>query len=376
MNISLLLNSDSTSIEVIKYCALYFDKITIDKSIHIYTIEKLEKTKSKHKPIKCNLHFLQLYDLDLDKHIKMLENEGIVRSAYPSLHKMLDKEHRLINAAAKNIVGANIGQLFSPGVVSPIQFKKNRNFIYIEGKTEIISDEARESFNNIFSNKEINDLIKYKFDNFQNAPIEFYCLLCLYTGMFENFLYHISMGEHVVSNSGFVNNIVQSFYRHQSKNSKISDSLYNQIALNCLTIILPHIRNLSMEDILELRYQAKDELLELRNYIDTFMESLSADKILTLSNQEINSLIEQKIQPAINQFERKVKSIHLTALQNVMRNPTIYVPLIASIFSDLPQQIGLLSSLSLIAADTIIEYCKNKNELKNDALYFTIKLRK
>ena len=77
MNISLLLNSDSTSIEVIKYCALYFDKITIDKSIHIYTIEKLEKTKSKHKPIKCNLHFLQLYDLDLDKHIKMLENEGI-----------------------------------------------------------------------------------------------------------------------------------------------------------------------------------------------------------------------------------------------------------------------------------------------------------
>lgn len=247
-------------------------------------------------------------------------------------------------------------------------------FIYLEGRPKIICDEAKEAFENLFSEEELSDVTKCIFDNNPNSPIELYCLSNLYLCMFEYIFCHLCLGESVASNSNFVNEIIHSIFQEQTE-TRMPNMLRNQIALDCVTILLPHIRNVSMEDILELRYQANDELMELRNYIDVFLRSLSVDAVLELSVDEIELLVKQKIEPSIRQLERKMKSIRLTAIQNAMKNPTVYVPFVTSAFSNMPQQVGLLSSLSLIAADTFIEFRKNQMELENDALFFTIKLR-
>lgn len=375
MDITLSLNGDSTSIDVIKYCALYFDHITIDRPIHIHTVERLEKIKSKKKPINCNLHILRLFDITLFQHTKMLEDEGIIKYASPSLETLFSDKNRKINDQAKNFVGSNIYKLFPSSAVTPLKKDMKKSSITISGNPKPIVDEAIESYNNIFFEDAVNDLIKYKFHNNKDAPAEFYCLLVLYSGLFEDILHHICKGEHIVSNSAFINQIMQSLYIDKKSKVKKTSPLYNQIALNCMSILLPHVKDASMEDILELRFQAKDELYELKNYIDTFMEKINVETILELTPKEINTLIEQKITPAVNQFERKMKSIRITAIQNAVRNPVYYVPLITSAFSNLPQHIMLLSSLSLIALDTILEYRKNINNLKNDALYFTLKFK-
>lgn len=375
MNISLSLNGDTTSLDTIKYCALYFDKIAIDTHFHIHTVEELEKRKSKNKPVKCCLHFLALYDTSLHAHTKILEEEGILKYVSPAMDTFLSDEHTAINLHAKEIIGANIHKLFEPSVVSTVQHEKKKSGVIVTGNPKPIIDEAIEAYSNIFSTDAITDLIKYKFDGDCNGPIQFYCLLSLYSGLFEEILHHICIGEHIVTNSGFINDVLKSFYAEQRKKNKIPIDLYNQIAMDCMSMLLPYIKSASMEDILELRFQAKDELMELKNYIDTFISNLNVDVISQLTPKEIRMLTEEKIVPSIKQFERKMKSIQLTALQNAIRNPVYYVPLITSVLSNLPQQIAFLSSLSLIALDSVIGYRKLKNDLKNDALYFTVKLK-
>ena len=56
-----------------------------------------------------------------------------------------------------------------------------------------------------------------------------------------------------------------------------------------------------------------------------------------------------------------------------MANPMYYAPLLTSLFTNISIHQTLLASLGLITADSIMEYHKNKNNIKNDALYFLIK---
>ena len=75
MNIALSLNGESSSLDVIKYCALYFDHIYVDTPFDVHTIIPLEKMKSNNKPYNCDMHFLPLYDIDLMTHAEFLEKD-------------------------------------------------------------------------------------------------------------------------------------------------------------------------------------------------------------------------------------------------------------------------------------------------------------
>lgn len=367
MHIALNLNSDSTSIDVIKYCALYFDNITIDRAIHIHSVDS--------DPNGFKVNFIPLYNYDLYLHTKILEEEGIIKYVSPAFDSLTSREHQKINKNAKTVVASNIGKLFNSGGISPVSEKDGKNSITITGNPKPTVDEALEAFKNVFSKNEVIAMIESTFGNKENSPVEFYSLLILYTGLFENILHHISVGDHIASNSDFVNYLIQKLYHNTGEFSKHYNAISNKVALNALPILLPHIKELSMDDVLDLRYHANDELLQLRNYVDSFTQSFNAETILELTPIELNSLVAQKIKPSISEFERKVKSLHLTTIQNAIRNPINYAPLLTSFFSDVPKHLAFLSSLSLVAIDTITEYRKNKNAIKNDSLYFTIKLR-
>ena len=157
MNISLLLNGDSTSLDTLKYCALYFDKITLDEPIRIHTLKRIGKKKPKNKKERYNVHFLRMYDWTLAQQIEMLEKEGIARRDFAIdtdsiFHKRISrKTQEQINAFAKSAIGMNLNKLFAPQSISPVHTKGNRSSIHIEGRPPIICDEAKEAFENIFS---------------------------------------------------------------------------------------------------------------------------------------------------------------------------------------------------------------------------------
>lgn len=126
MNIALSLNGDSSSIDVIKYCALYFDSITIDMPVYFHTFEKIKTGKSK-KHNKLRVRFLPLFDRTLLQHTKMLEDEGIVKYAIPSAELPVSEETIKIDHSAMNFVLSNIYKLFQGTEVSTLKEENEKN---------------------------------------------------------------------------------------------------------------------------------------------------------------------------------------------------------------------------------------------------------
>lgn len=370
MNIALSLNGDSSSLDVIKYCALYFDHISVDTPINVHTIIPLERIKSKNKQHKYNMHFLPLYDVDLLTHVDLLKKEGILETSNP----MWYSNEESINSVAKTIVATEISKHFTPGTISHVKTSKKRHSIEITGVPKAITPEFVDSFNNVFSENALNDLVKYKLHGRKELS-QFYCLLSLYSFLLNDIFCHICSSDNVATNSNFLNDIISTIYADMAKTNNHKEC---QIALNALPILLPNIKDANMEDILEIRLNAADELIELRNYIDNLSQTIASERFYTASPQELQQLLNQKVNPAIHQLERKMKDIKISAVQkfiNNMANPMYYAPLLTSLFTNISVHQTLLASLGLITADSIMEYCKNKNSIKNDALYFSIKLR-
>jgi len=145
---------------------------------------------------------------------------------------------------------------------------------------------------------------------------------------------------------------------------------------NTLTLFLPDYTELSVDNIVELRYIAHDELVEMRSYI------MDVGKQFIINGAQqgcIDDYLIQKIKPAIKNFDNKVKSSHISTIQKALKelkNPMSYVPFITSIFTDIPRQYGLLASLGIMAIDTCLDVAKSRLSLKDDPLYFTVDLKK
>ena len=317
------------------------------------------------------MHFLPLYDIELFKQIELLEQEGILEKCNP----MWNLEEKSLNSVAKTIVATEISKHFTPGTISNItKTSKKRQGLIITGNPKAITPELVDSFNNLFSEEALNDVIKYKLHGRKEIS-QFYCLLVLYSFLLNDILCHICSGENVSTNSDFLNDIILKIYSDIAKTNNYKEC---QIALNTLSILLPNIRDASTEDILEMRLNTSDELMELRNYIDELTQTISLERFYTSTSQELQQLLNQKITPAVHQLERKMKGLKISAVQkfiNNMANPMYYAPLLTSLFTNISIHQTLLASLGLITADSIMEYHKNKNNIKNDALYFLIKLR-
>lgn len=367
MDIALSLNGDNSSLDVIKYCALYFDHLSLDAPIHFHSLTDIEPTNEMKAGFSVRL--LSLYDSQLIPHVKMLKDEGILDINNSVRFSVTDK----YNSIAKHFVASEISSEFTPGTVL---FKDNKGEkrVIVTGTPKAISNEMIESFANVFPKEKIDELVAREL-NGHSEVAQFYCLLILYSFMLNDILAYICSGENIVSNSTFINRLIKTIY---SDTENINEHKECHIALNTLPILLPNIRDASMEDILEIRLNASDELLELRNYIDNLVQNISSEKFCSLSQQELQQLLNQKINPAIRQLERKMKDIKISAVQKFiknMANPMYYAPMLTSLFTNISVHQTLLMSLGLITADSIMEHCKNKNSIKNDALYFSIKLR-
>ena len=100
MEIVLNLNSAENSLDLIKYCTLYFDKLKIDAPINIDSVEILSDTPDSEGGYSSRINFTQ-YISDSVKIIRnMLIKEGIC----------IDDEHSSLgqyNQLAKKIVAQN-----------------------------------------------------------------------------------------------------------------------------------------------------------------------------------------------------------------------------------------------------------------------------
>ena len=367
MEIVLNLNSAENSLDLIKYCTLYFDKLKIDAPINIDSVEILSDTPDSEGGYSSRINFTQ-YISDSVKIIRnMLIKEGIC----------IDDEHSSLgqyNQLAKKIVAQNSHLFFSSE-----SFTMQKNSMEIRNDAEIILDEAKQAISEIISQEDrcriqsVTPGFKYS----SNIP-DFYLVLNLYKGLIDLLFSHIEKGDNVITNSSVTNKILLNYYASHNKILRKSGLKYNFAQVEATKILLPFVKNAPMDDILEIRYKANDELLELRNYVETTLKDLTNEIFLNLSYKEIGQTLNQKITPSIRQFERKLKGLNVFTAQEFiknMENPLSYSPMLTTFFTNVPAIASIGFSLGIISLKTFLQRKSKKLEIQNDPLYFTVKLR-
>lgn len=361
MDIALNLNSTQNAMNVLKYCTLYFDKISIDMPYFIETVKSVGPADSDGR-IPSEIHFTPYCSEAVLAATNFLEAEGLVKQNESVAVKAHD-----FNMLAKDIVADNLNLLFKKE-----DFKKRGRSVTFLADTRLISEEATEAISEIISKEKMDHISKYKFEG--GSVPDFYLAMSLYTSLMQQLLAHMSLNNNTICNSMILNNMVGNSLNKVKQKRKRENIKYCAM-LNAMKILLPNISEASLEDILDIRLSAKDELIEMRAYIDSTLIQLSNEGIYEMNSADINRIVEQKINPAIKQFERKLQDIKLVSVQSFIKsiqNPLSYAPLITTFFTKVPAHITLSASLGLITFEAVIEYIKNKNSLKNDPLYFTV----
>lgn len=245
---------------------------------------------------------------------------------------------------------------------------------------EIISEEAKQAISEIISKedrcriKSVTPAFKY---SSSDVP-DFYLVLNLYKELVDLLFTHIEKGDNVITNSSVTNEILLKYYSSHNKKLRKAGLKYNLAKIEATKILLPFVQNAPMDDILEIRYKANDELLELRNYVETALKSLNNEVFLPLSSEEIGQRLNQKITPSIKQFERKLEGLNVSTAQEFIKNmvnPLYYSPMFTTFFTNVPAVASMGFSLGMISLQTFLQRKSKKLEIQNDPLYFTIRMR-
>lgn len=373
MKISLNVNSSSNVVDLIKYCTLYFDKIEIDEPFCI------DGVKAEGEVIEGKRETTISWIPSLSEEIRVMKNllveEGLC--AEDSGYSILDMDgpYTKLTNEAKAFVGENMDLILADmkGV------KMHKRGAALPSDKEL-SPEAKEVISSIITDDIRQSTLKNNpsFQHCTEVP-DWYYAMSLYLGLVRSMLVHIEEGDNTLTNSDIVN---QMLFRYYSKRKKgIQSTLkYNYAKVEATKILLPRFYNASLDDILNIRYKANDELLELRHYIDTSLGAIKED-IVAMPIEDIQSKLQQQLTPSIRAFERKVSGLNISTAQSFaanMMNPFAYAPLLTTYFTpyfdDTKKALAGGLSIAGIIGKTMLDRLAKKNVLQDDPLYFTVKL--
>lgn len=355
MDINLCLDFSKESSDILKYACLYFDNITVDTMM---------------------MQGIPVLPNKIANEIHLLEKEGIVQ--VQAVDKAFNPYERDANLLVfYEIIYHNLptflGHEKLPSLFGDLEKQaKNCNLLYIDD--EMIRHKA-ESFS--LKNPEVMETLDYAYNGNRITVGD---ALEHYENILAAIVYHVLNKENVLSNSIVLNELI-------SKSDVFKNMIYssdNQINVNTkklqtLRVLLPYINVAEFEDVLFLRTVAKDEIEQMRFYLEDVIQKLNISEYEDMSNEELNKEIERIVKPSIKEFERKVKDCKLKSARDLIaniQNPLSYAPLIASFTNGLSPLATLIASMGMIGAKSIIEHKINENELKSDPLYFTVSLRK
>lgn len=246
MDICLNLDGSNDSSEVLKYSALYFDKIALDTYLlGNTTIYPSEETF---------------------RDAKLLQKEGILEPVvFSPWENYSDFKQNVIEMVLEdldNLTGMNPEEVMdfllnwwckAPGTPEHEEYSR-----LLLKKPEVLDTIPSVVFGKKQNEITINDMVTY-----------YYILLYMLA-------WHQAGNEfpNILTNNRFLSSIMRKVV---SKNQK-EQSRESEIAVSSMRILLPYIRCSSMEEVLEIRNYAKDELLELSSYIDDLYKSIDIEK--------------------------------------------------------------------------------------------------
>lgn len=140
-----------------------------------------------------------------------------------------------------------------------------------------------------------------------------------------------------------------------------------------VAVLLPRWDSLSLEDTMELKLRAHDELEELRAYLRRTLRGCSGDMA------EVQAILASEVEPAVRALEAKIRGLRFglaRKLLDELKSPGSYTPLVLGLVADIPQGAALGASLALIGAGAALDYLKGRGELRGEPMYWLHRLRR
>ena len=387
MKINLLYDNSLDCWNAIKLSALYFEEtdISTQMALRMDTLTqegKLEDFKINedgtfHTPFVMDdkgrvenyrVHKLYFSDKRVNSQFNALSEAGIIK--FVCTHQSFGGMDMDTKNKIRDYIYENLDKIFDGLIMT----KENGKNTKIDFSNMRLSDSQTNENMYILEKalKETTDYYRKKYPNSGKAFIT--NVVDLYFLIICDFYNKLCLGINTISSNNFVNHIIQLIHKDMDGHRKKS-GLGAVSKVNAIPIFLPNFYEMCCEDILELRYFAKDELDEMRFYIHNLSSTYAPDDSELI---DANMFLESKIKPAIKTLESKVYGLKAGTIQKALKelkNPFSYTPLLTSFFIDISSHIALATSMGLIAADVGIEYLKQKKSIEADPLYFSVKLK-
>ena len=352
-------NCTLDQIDDLKIAALYFDRITIVEH-RLYNVERVSRDEGVVKDI---VHFVQN---DFRAHTSFLASEGIIEYSDQagSLKEALRKKMRI---QSEKIISEAI------------------NVLYLEENVVRNSkgDKVRAGF--AFSDPEVAAIHKaFLWPIGIGKTVELGLITQYYTTLLESMLASLLSNNTSLTASKVLNRLIKYSYEKDAIKSRreriVQDAgVTSALAYEAIKIALPDVSMFSFEDILEIRYQLRNELERFRRDMEKMNDGLIAaqDALYVVSNAE--KIVKKNIAPALEDLNKKIKRARTGILRKLfdeIRDPKSYTPLIGTLFEQVPVHIAALLSLGLISTATAWDYLREMREIKESGLYYLIGLQK
>lgn len=352
-------NCTLDQIDDLKIAALYFDRITTVEH-RLYNVERVSRDEGVVKDI---VHFVQN---DFRAHTSFLASEGIIEYSDQagSLKEALRKKMRI---QSEKIISEAI------------------NVLYLEENVVRNSkgDKVRARF--AFSDPEVAAIHKaFLWPIGIGKTVDLGLITQYYTTLLESMLASLLSNNTSLTASKVLNRLIKYSYEKDAIKSRreriVQDAgVTSALAYEAIKIALPDVSMFSFEDILEIRYQLRNELERFRRDMEKMNDGLIAaqDALYVVSNAE--KIVKKNIAPALEDLNKKIKRARTGILRKLfdeIRDPKSYTPLIGTLFEQVPVHIAALLSLGLISTATAWDYLREMREIKESGLYYLIGLQK
>ncbi len=398
LNTNIIYDSSPVTERLIKFSMFYFDEVNLHfPEVCVTTLKDIPTSileckdfLASNKKIPAVLEIFDLYNkTDFDKYNQLSFSTNLKISEFFDSKLILDSikiipnipnehyDYIILRSQTLNlnrdeslimkIIGKNISsQIFNNFLIETVDgFIIKRDEIE---KLHIDNDTAK-----IFENAFNKDIIEYLYQCngeciYTYDYLKKYEWFKLYYSTLLSYIINVlSNAENMIITDNFLSDMLEEINILTCVQYKKQSALKNKIS----QILLPDFFDLEYEDIYELKEYANDELMAFKYYVN------SLGKIE--SQEELEQIIQTKVNPSVNELKNKIKNMKINLTQKAIReikNPFSYLPLLSSLVTDIDQTLAAAISLGVMGADLALEYYKEKQNIKNHPLFFTVKLNK
>ena len=153
------------------------------------------------------------------------------------------------------------------------------------------------------------------------------------------------------------------------------DALMPHIAPEVLRLSVPDISHLDFGDILEIRERLSEGLADFRQELGEVTHAALGQARGAPDLAQLRDMVNYRVQPAVGKLEKMVKGSSLRVLQHffkALQNPAAYVPLLGSLFQQIPAQLAISLSFAFVSLETALEYFSQRKEIHDNGLMYLL----